>query len=147
MTQRLSVGDVAPGFTLPDTSGGEVTLDPSAAAATVVVFTANGCPYALAWHDRIQQVARDYAGRDVTVIQIVGNDETGHPEDSVESMRRRVDNGETPAVAASCNHKFIGNLAPRKSAADLQRALASWLPRSPAQKCQPPPLSSPLRPA
>jgi peroxiredoxin len=94
MTRRLSVGDTAPVFTLPDTSGGEVTLDPAAAAATVVVFTANGCPYALAWHDRIQQVARDYAGRDVTVIQVVGNDETGHPEDSLESMRRRMDNGE-----------------------------------------------------
>ena len=94
MTRRLSVGDIAPVFTLPDASGGEVTLDPPAAAATVVVFTANGCPYALAWHDRIQQVARDYASRQVTVIQVVGNDETGHPEDSVASMRKRVDNGE-----------------------------------------------------
>ena len=88
MTRRLSVGDAAPAFTLPDARGGEVTLDPSAAAATVVVFTANGCPYALAWHDRIQQVARDYAGRDVTVIQVVSNDETGHPEDSVCSDAR-----------------------------------------------------------
>jgi len=94
MTRRLSVGDVAPVFTLPDARGGQVTLDPGAAAATVVVFTANGCPYALAWHDRIQQVARDYASRDVTVIQVVGNDEAGHPEDSLESMRRRMDGGE-----------------------------------------------------
>ena len=94
MTRRLSVGDTAPVFTLPDARGGEVTLTPSAAAATVVVFTANGCPYALAWHDRIQQVARDYASRQVTVIQVVGNDETGHPEDSVASMRKRADNGE-----------------------------------------------------
>ncbi len=94
MTTRLSVGDIAPAFTLPDARGGEVTLNPSAAAATVVVFTANGCPYALAWHDRIQQVARDYARRDVTVIQVVGNDEIGHPEDSVASMRTRAENGE-----------------------------------------------------
>jgi peroxiredoxin len=94
MTRRLSVGDVAPVFTLPEARGGEMTLDPSAATATVVVFTANGCPYALAWHDRIQQVVRDYAGRQVTVIQVVGNDETGHPEDSVASMRRRVEDGE-----------------------------------------------------
>ena len=94
MTHRLSVGDTAPVFTLPDARGGEVTLTPSATAATVVVFTANGCPYALAWHDRIQQVARDYAARDVNVIQVVGNDETGHPEDSVASMRKRADNGE-----------------------------------------------------
>ena len=94
MTRRLSVGDTAPRFTLPDARGGEVALEPDAAAATVVVFTANGCPYALAWHDRIQQVARDYTSRDVTVIQVVSNDETGHPEDSVASMRKRVENGE-----------------------------------------------------
>jgi peroxiredoxin len=94
MTRRLSVGDAAPVFTLPDARGGEVALDPAAAAATAVVFTANECPFALAWHDRIQQVARDYAGRDVTVIQVVSNDETGHPEDSVAAMRKRVENGE-----------------------------------------------------
>jgi peroxiredoxin len=94
MTHRLSVGDVAPVFTLPDARGGQVTLDPAVAAATAVVFTANGCPYALAWHDRIQEVARDYAGRGVTVVQVVGNDETGHSEDNLESMRRRVADGE-----------------------------------------------------
>lgn len=94
MNHRLSVGDIAPLFTLPDARGGEVSLDPSAAPATVVVFTANGCPYALAWHDRIQQVAQDYADRQVTVVQVVGNDQTGHPEDSLTSMRRRVENGE-----------------------------------------------------
>ena len=94
MNHRLSVGDTAPTFTLPDARGGDVTLDPSSAPATVVVFTANGCPYALAWHDRIQQVARDYAGRQVAVVQVVSNDETGHPEDSLASMRLRVENGE-----------------------------------------------------
>jgi peroxiredoxin len=94
MTRRLSVGDPAPVFTLPDARGGEVTLDASEAAATVVVFTANGCPYALAWHDRIQQVARDYAVRQVTLVQVVGNDETGHPEDSLYSMRKRAEAGE-----------------------------------------------------
>jgi peroxiredoxin len=94
MNHRLSVGDAAPLFRLPDARGGELTLDPAAAAATVVVFTANGCPYALAWHDRIQQVARDYVGQRVTVVQVVGNDETGHPQDSLESMRRRVAGGE-----------------------------------------------------
>lgn len=94
MNHRLSVGDNAPLFTLPDARGGDVTLDPSAAPATVVVFTANGCPYALAWHDRIQQVAGDYADRQVAVVQVVSNDETGHREDSLESMRRRVEAGE-----------------------------------------------------
>lgn len=87
---RLGVGDRAPLFALPDTDGVLVRLEPQRYAATVVVFTANGCPFALAWHDRIQDVSRDYAGRDVAVLQIVSNDETDHPQDSLDGMRRRV---------------------------------------------------------
>jgi peroxiredoxin len=87
---RLAVGDRAPLFELADVSGETVRLAPAAAAATVVVFTANGCPYARAWHERIQDVARDHADRDVTVLQVVSNDAAHHPEDSFESMRQRV---------------------------------------------------------
>ncbi|MGY1672616.1 thioredoxin family protein [Geodermatophilus sp. SYSU D00710] len=91
---RPTVGDPAPSFALPDTEAGAVRLDPGAHAATVVVFTANGCPFARAWHDRVQDVARAYAGRDVAVLQVVSNDETDHPEDSLEGMRQRVAAGE-----------------------------------------------------
>ncbi len=91
---RLAVGDPAPLFELPDVDGSAVRLDPTGAAATVVVFTANGCPYARAWHDRIQAVARDYAGRDVAVLQVVSNDDADHPEDSVDAMRQRVAAGD-----------------------------------------------------
>ncbi|MGY1701591.1 redoxin family protein [Geodermatophilus sp. SYSU D00766] len=91
---RLAVGDPAPSFVLPDTGGSAVGLDAAAHAATVVVFTANGCPFARAWHDRVQDVARAYAGRDVAVLQVVSNDETDHPEDSLEGMRQRVAAGE-----------------------------------------------------
>jgi peroxiredoxin len=91
---RLTVGEPAPPFELPDVSGNPVRLDPAAAAATVVVFTANGCPYARAWHERIQDVARDYADRDVTVLQVVSNDDADHPEDSGDAMRQRVAAGD-----------------------------------------------------
>jgi peroxiredoxin len=87
---RLTVGDTAPLFELPDPDGAVIALEPARAAATVVVFTANGCPYAQAWHDRIQTVARDYADRDVTVLQVVSNDDADHPEDSIEAMADRV---------------------------------------------------------
>jgi len=91
---RLSVGDTAPLFRLPDARGGETAVDPPASRATVIVFTANGCPYALAWHDRIQQVAVDYSERAVVLLQVMSNEQGGHPEDSLEAMRRRVENGE-----------------------------------------------------
>jgi peroxiredoxin len=91
---RLSVGDRAPLFALPDTDGAVVRLEPARSAATVIVFTANGCPFARAWHDRIQAVARDYASRDVVVLQLVSNDDADHPEDSVDGMRERIAAGE-----------------------------------------------------
>jgi peroxiredoxin len=91
---RLTVGGPAPLFELADTGGAAVALEPAAHAASVVVFTANGCPYARAWHDRIQQVARDYADRDVVVLQVVSNDSTDHAEDAPEAMAARVAAGE-----------------------------------------------------
>ena len=92
--KRLDVGDPAPLFELPDPEGARVGARAAAHAASVVVFTANGCPYARAWHDRIQAVARDYTDRDVAVLQVVSNDDSDHPEDSVEAMRQRVAAGE-----------------------------------------------------
>jgi peroxiredoxin len=88
----ISIGDAIPTFTLPDTEGG--SHGPGDAAATVVVFTCNHCPYALAWHDRMVEVARDYAKADVRVIAINPNDERSHPGDSLDGMRKRVDRGE-----------------------------------------------------
>jgi peroxiredoxin len=87
-------GDTVPDFTLPDTSGADVPLREDGAAATVVVFTCNHCPYALAWHGRINAVAREYAGRGVRTLQICPNDAERYPRDSPDAMRARVASGE-----------------------------------------------------
>jgi peroxiredoxin len=87
-------GDTVPDFTLPDTDGADVPLRADGAAATVVVFTCNHCPYALAWHERINAVARDYAGRGVRTLQICPNDGERYPRDSPDAMRARVEAGE-----------------------------------------------------
>ncbi len=89
-----AVGDIVDPFTFPRAGGGETTVAPSDSAATVVVWTCNHCPYALAWHDRIQQVARDYADRGVTMIQINANNAETHPHDSFEAMAERVAAGD-----------------------------------------------------
>jgi peroxiredoxin len=81
-------------FTLPDTDGTPTPLHVDGAPAAVVVFTCNHCPYALAWHERLQQVARDYADRGVRVLQINANDSVKYPRDSLEAMKARVDAGE-----------------------------------------------------
>ena len=58
----------------PTPTAPRLPLHVDGAPAAVVVFTCNHCPYALAWHERIQDVARDYADRGVRVLQINPND-------------------------------------------------------------------------
>ena len=91
---RLSVGDRAPGIRLRDATGAEVEVVYERHAATVVVFTSNGCPYALAWHDRIQDVADAYEPAGVQLVQIVPNDERLQPLDGIGPMAERGQSGE-----------------------------------------------------
>ena len=84
----MQIGDEAAGFTLKDTEGGEHAF-PADDTPTVVMFTCNHCPYALAWHDRLLQVARDYG--DVRFVAINSNDAERYPRDSFEAMRERVE--------------------------------------------------------
>jgi peroxiredoxin len=87
----LSIGEVAPDFALLDTAGRRWSVAPyDEAPATVVVFTCNHCPYALAWQDRITDVANDYAARGVRVLAVNSNDSDRYPADSAEAMRDRV---------------------------------------------------------
>jgi peroxiredoxin len=81
----MQIGDQAPAFSLPDTSGEEHGPD----GVTVVVFTCNHCPYALGWHDRLLAVARDYEG--VTFLAVNPNDAERYPTDSYEAMQQRVE--------------------------------------------------------
>jgi peroxiredoxin len=82
----LSIGDTAPSHELPDTEGNRHALHEDG-ATTVVVFTCNHCPYALAWHDRLAGVANDY---DVRFLAVNPNDAERYPRDSFEAMKQRV---------------------------------------------------------
>ena len=91
----ISIGDKAPSYDLPDTEGKRHGL-PGDATVTTVVFTCNHCPYALAWHDRITAVARDYADRGVRFLAINPNDADRYPADSYEAMQKRVSEEDWP---------------------------------------------------
>ena len=80
----IGIGDLAPEFDLPDTDGDPQAFRPPA----VVIFTCNHCPYALAWHERLMDVARDYP--DVYFYAINPNDAERYPRDSLDAMRERV---------------------------------------------------------
>ncbi|MBK5109836.1 MAG: thioredoxin family protein [Thermoleophilia bacterium] len=88
----LTIGDTAPALTLPGTDGADHEIGAAdASEATVVYWTCNHCPYALAWEDRLHDVSRDYANRGVRVIAINSNDAESHPADSFEAMSGRVE--------------------------------------------------------
>jgi peroxiredoxin len=91
-----AIGEPAPNFALPDTTG--AVHSPLGAPATVVVFTCNHCPYALAWHERLIDVARDYASRGVRMLAINPNDSQRYPRDSLDAMAARVQAGELDGV-------------------------------------------------
>jgi peroxiredoxin len=91
----ISIGAPAPSFSLPDTEGVEHRPD---GAVTVVAFTCNHCPYALAWHDRIIDVARDYSQRGVRTLAINPNNAGRYPRDSEDAMRARVQAGDFDGV-------------------------------------------------
>jgi peroxiredoxin len=87
----IEIGDSAPGFELPDVDGKAKSLgEPGGESATVVYWTCNHCPYALAWHDRLIDVAREYSDRGVRFLAINSNDAERYPQDGPDAMRERV---------------------------------------------------------
>ena len=87
----MVVGDSAPNFELPDTSG-EVHSVPAEPAppATVLVQTCNHCPYVIAWNPRLRAVAEEYAPRGVRFLAFSSNDAERYPADSPERMAQFV---------------------------------------------------------
>jgi peroxiredoxin len=93
VSDGISIGDRAPAFKLSDTTGSEHAVGDGGpeAEATVVYWTCNHCPYALAWQQRIHDVVGDYAGRGVRFLAVNSNDAERYPADSPEAMAERVD--------------------------------------------------------
>ena len=88
----MAIGERAPSFELPDVGGSSVNLGgPGGETATVVYWTCNHCPYALAWHERLLDAAREYGERGVRFLAINSNDADRYPQDGPVAMRERVE--------------------------------------------------------
>jgi len=71
----LPPGSSTPEFDLPGVDGHQHALkDFAAAKVLVVIFTANHCPTAQYYEDRIKQLANDYQSKGVAVVAISPND-------------------------------------------------------------------------
>lgn len=95
----LAIGTKAPDFDLPGVDGKHYTLASFAGAKVLVfVFTANHCPTAQAYEERIEKLHADFAGRGVQFVLVSPNDplalrldEQGYSDlgDSLEDMKVR----------------------------------------------------------
>jgi len=84
----VPIGTACPDFTLPGVDGRLWCRDDFHTPALLVVVMCNHCPYVQAVDDRINALARDFAGH-CAVVAINPNDAVAYPEDSFEAMRAR----------------------------------------------------------
>lgn len=91
-TTGLSVGDVAPDFSLKGTDGEMHSLETAAGEkGSIVIFTCNHCPYSVAYEDRIIELQRTFGEQGYNVIAINPNDPEVKPADSFEAMGVRAE--------------------------------------------------------
>lgn len=85
----VALGTKAPAFTLPDTvSGKKISLDDiKGAAATVIMFICNHCPFVKHVNDELVRLANDYKNKGVGFAAISANDAAAYPEDAPELMK------------------------------------------------------------
>ena len=83
---RLSLGDPAPRFELPAIDGQTYSLDDYGGRPLAVVFSCVHCPYVVAWEDRLNDLAREYADR-AGLVAI--NSNAGYLGDGLEDMKQR----------------------------------------------------------
>jgi peroxiredoxin len=160
----LALGDAAPPFDLPGVDGRRHSLTDYEGKPVAVVFSCCHCPYVVAWEERLNDVARDFAPR-AGFLALNSNDHVG---DSFERMRARATErgfvfpflrDETQEVAAAYNasrtpevfvldseHRLVYHGAPDSDYTDpngaepyLRRALdAALAGRTPAVQQTPP---------
>lgn len=88
--QTIEPGDTAPGFTLKNIDGKMVSPDdfPNA-KGFILVFTANTCPYAIAYENRLIALDKKFASQGYPVIAINPNPPQLSGGDSYEKMQEK----------------------------------------------------------
>jgi peroxiredoxin len=88
----LSLGTVAPDFSLPNVDGRIMGFaDAAGSRGTVVMFICNHCPFVKHVADQLAALGRDCLGQGVGVVAISANDVSLHPADSPEQMVREAE--------------------------------------------------------
>jgi len=95
-SQMLPLGTRAPAFTLPDPDGALHSLRDDA-AATLVMFICNHCPFVKHIRAELARIGSDYGPRGVAIFAISSNDAVAYPDDGPTHMK---------AEAATWGYRF-----------------------------------------
>ncbi|MCI0405839.1 MAG: thioredoxin family protein [candidate division Zixibacteria bacterium] len=88
--EELPIGETGPAFALVGTDGKTYSLaDYEDKKGVAVIFTCNACPYAKAFEDRINKLAKEYQAKGVAFVAINPNDPDRVPEDGYDQMVKR----------------------------------------------------------
>lgn len=89
---KLKMGDRAPPFkALRGVDGKTYTLESFRdKKALTIVWYCNHCPYAQAYRDRFNQLAKDYGPKGVAFLAINSNDPVEYPDDDFDHMVKHV---------------------------------------------------------
>jgi thiol-disulfide isomerase/thioredoxin len=87
----LSLGSIAPDFSLTDVVTGNIVLRDASVGekGMLVMFICTHCPYVKHIEAGLAQLGRDYAGKPVSIVAISSNDAVTHPNDSPEGLKRQ----------------------------------------------------------
>lgn len=85
----LNIGDSMPAFSLPATDGMTVDSISIKDPVLVVIFSCNHCPYAIAYEDRIIELAKKFTPEGAQFVLINSNDSENYPADSFGQMKVR----------------------------------------------------------
>lgn len=81
------LGTKMPPFELPDPDGTVYSSDQYAGKPLLVIFMCNHCPFVKHLVDKLAERAKEYQQMGVSVVGIMPNDLTDHPEDGPEYMK------------------------------------------------------------
>jgi peroxiredoxin len=90
-SNMVELGSAAPDFALPDTNGRIVSRDDfRQAAALLVMFICNHCPFVKHIRAELARIGKDYQKRGVAIVAINSNDVAKYPDDSPAKMKEEV---------------------------------------------------------
>ena len=99
MAFTLSIGDLAPDFSLPATDGKTYSLkDFSSYRGLVISFACNHCPYVTGSDEVTRRTANAFIPKGIGFVAINSNSVRTNAEDSFEHMARRMEKNQFPWI-------------------------------------------------